>query len=135
MSCIGPRNPYNGLHGAMLVASLLVWGLAAGCAKEDTGQCCTVFAGSDPDLIPKPEFNGADPISVVRVHPDFDCENLTCVSFKGSQAFCTKECAFDDGCPEGFTCQPVIESNPGPMSNLGPDDKFCVRTQTECTQE
>jgi hypothetical protein len=78
--------------------------------------------------IPMPE-QGPDgmPRNTVRIDPAFDCEDLTCVSYNGATAYCTKECAFDGGCPEGFGCVAVIQSDPGPMSNIGPDTKFCVR--------
>jgi hypothetical protein len=87
-------------------------------------------------LIPQPE-NGpdGDPRTIIRTDPAFDCDDLVCVSYKGSQAFCTKGCAFDDGCPEGFTCEAVIISDPGSSASIGPDDKFCVRAQTECLKE
>jgi hypothetical protein len=118
------------------VSVLLVWAaFAPACAKEDTGECCTVLPGRNEMLIPQPETGPDGPRSIVRIDPAFDCDDLTCVSYKGSAAFCTKECAFDDGCPEGFTCEAVIMSDPGGSSNIGPNTKFCVRGPTECLKE
>ena len=79
-------------------------------------------------LIPKPmKTTEGEWIDDISLDPAFDCENLTCVSYQGSQAYCTQKCAFDDSCPDEFECVNVIASDPGPDSNLGPNDKFCVR--------
>jgi hypothetical protein len=109
--------------------------LSAACSKEDTGQCCKVLPGREPTLIPQPESGDDGPRNVIRIDPAFDCENLTCVSYQATPAYCTKECAFDDGCPEGFACEPVIVSDPGPDSNIRPGTKFCVRVQSECLMD
>lgn len=86
-----------------------------------------VLPGRTAD-IPQPEKGpDGEPQNTVRIDPAFDCDDLTCVSYAGSMAYCTKECAFDGGCPEGFVCAPVIQSDPGPGSNITPGTKFCVR--------
>lgn len=83
-------------------------------------------------LVPKPtKSSNGEWNDDISLDPAFDCENLTCVSYQGSQAYCTQKCAFDDSCPDEFECVNVIASDPGPNSNLGKDDKFCVRRVEE----
>jgi hypothetical protein len=138
MPRIGSRHPHKGAHARLArtvgLVVVLVWAiLAVGCSKEDTGQCCSVLDPAFMDRIPQPEVGpDGSPRSVVRLDPKFDCENLVCVSYSGSKAFCTKQCEFDESCPEGFRCAPAIESDPGPDSQFGPDSKFCVRDAMEC---
>jgi hypothetical protein len=80
------------------------------------------------DLIPTPMMTPeGEWIDDISLDPAFDCEFLTCVSYQGAKAYCTQKCEFDSNCPEDFTCVSVIASDPGPGSNIGPDDKFCVR--------
>lgn len=67
--------------------------------------------------------------------PAFDCEFLTCVSYQGSQAYCTRTCETDDSCPSGFVCRRVLESDPGPDSNVDPNAKYCVRPEMEASCE
>ena len=111
----------------VLMVALVCAG-AMGCDKSDVGTCCKVLDGRDPMLIPVPKMTDrGEWIDDISLDPAFDCENLTCVSYQGSNAYCTQKCAFDDSCPKDFKCVPVIASDPGPGSNLGPDDKFCVR--------
>lgn len=128
------------MRSLITLIAVLVWGLGAfGCSKEDTGQCCEVLDPAFMDRIPKPDPNdvgpNGEPRNVIRLDPKFDCDNLTCVSYKGSEAYCTKECAFDDGCPEGFRCDEVIESDPGPEASIKKGTKFCVRDAKECLAE
>ncbi|NJK89469.1 MAG: hypothetical protein HC923_08750 [Myxococcales bacterium] len=59
--------------------------------------------------------------------PAFDCASLTCVAFRGSEAYCTEPCEGTEDCPEGFECEAVITSDPPPGSPIGPEDRFCVR--------
>jgi len=111
--------------------------LGTGCLKDDVGTCCQVFDESKMDLIPvPPEVDPADPTakpaSVIRQDPAFDCSGLTCTAYQGSKAFCTRQCEDEADCPEGFSCAPVLDSDPGPGAMIGPNDKFCVRTAHSC---
>lgn len=111
--------------------------LGTGCLKDDVGTCCQVLDESKTNLIPVPPE--PDPMSenptqanVIRQDPAFDCSGLTCTAYQGSTAFCTRQCEDDAECPEGFTCGPVLESDPGPGAMIQPGDKFCVRAPHDC---
>lgn len=120
-----------------------------GACKDDVGQCCEVLPGGDESLIPQPEQRDDGTfIDNIKLNSGFDCESFVCVSYKGSRAFCTQECAFDDACPDGFRCEPVLESAPCdyqnetpdesddcPPGTITPEDKFCVRDNHQCDAE
>lgn len=121
----------------VLAAAAGLSAFGAGCLSDDVGVCCEVLDPDKADRIPvaptpEPgsEFGGQ--ASVVRQDPAFDCSGLTCTAYQGSKAFCTRQCNEDADCPEGFTCAPVLESDPGPDSQIQPDDKFCVRAAHDC---
>lgn len=110
---------------------------ASGCLADDVGTCCEVLDPAKADRIPVAEpRDPMDPLSpqasVIRQDPTFDCSGLTCTAYQGSKAFCTRQCNDDGECPEGFTCTAVLESDPGPDSQIQPEDKFCVRTAHDC---
>jgi hypothetical protein len=122
-------------------ASLTAWcalGLAvaigsSACNNNDTGDCCRVSPGRDGGLPPQPTFTDAGlPINDIRVDPAFICRTLTCVSFQGTEAYCTEECERTEDCPEGFSCQAVLQSSAGPDAGIRPDQKFCVKAPHEC---
>lgn len=94
------------------------------------GTCCQA---TDPSLIPQPDPEMPNQ-NIIRLDPAFDCSGLTCVSYQGSAAFCTRECRTERDCPDGFDCRTVLLSDPGPGANIGPEDKFCVRSAHACTQ-
>jgi len=99
----------------------------SGCDDSDVGRCCEVI-GADPSLIPvSDQTPEGDFINDVARDPAFDCNGLTCVAFRGSEAYCTEACDEDDDCPEGFSCAAIVRSEPPPGSNIGPEDRFCVR--------
>ena len=107
------------------------------CLKDDVGTCCQVLDETKKDLIPvapapDPNDPNADPASVIRQDPAFDCSGLTCTAYQGSKAFCTRECQDASDCPEGFTCTTVLKSDPGPGSAIRGDDTFCVRVAHDC---
>lgn len=122
---------------ALLTATLAIAVTGMACDKDDVGTCCVVIDPTLADRIPvAPEPDPADvnmtQASVIRQDPVFDCSGLTCTAYQGSKAFCTRQCNDDAECPEGFTCAPVLESDPGPGAQIQPDDKFCVRTGHDC---
>lgn len=124
----------NRLFGLFCGLALLT--AAAACTSDDAGVCCKVIAGGDDSLIPQPEFNDAgDPRDIIAQHPQFDCSGLACVSFQASPAYCTHACRDADDCPEGFACEPVLQSEPPPGSQITPDDKFCVRVLETCRED
>ncbi|MEQ9503400.1 MAG: hypothetical protein RIT81_41450 [Deltaproteobacteria bacterium] len=110
--------------------------LAVGaCTEDDAGVCCKVIPGGDETLIPEPEQNDeGDFRDVVAQHPAFDCSGLVCVSTQGSPAYCTHPCRDAGDCPEGFACEPILQSEPPPGSQLTPDDKFCVQALDTCRE-
>ena len=114
---------------AVTVAITLSIALAAhGCKDEDTGTCCISLSKDAASAIPVPDTpDGGIPRDLVAVHPAFDCEQLTCVSWQGSEAFCSRKCDDKRKCPDGFLCRPVLESSPGAGAGIQPDDTFCVR--------
>lgn len=121
--------------GPLLAGAIATFALAA-CQSNDTGRCCTVTAGRENEVqIPQPERGpDGEPRDIVGVHPAFNCEELACVSFQGSQAYCTRQCEFADNCPEGFACEPILQSSAGPDASITPKDKFCVKADHMCTQ-
>lgn len=132
----GP-DPRSG-RPSVWATALLIAGLASltpACNQDDTGICCQVLSGRDPNLVPKPEkAPSGEWINAIKLDPAFDCSNLTCVSYQGTNAFCTKACQEVGDCPEGFACEPVLQSDPGPGSNIQPGDKFCVKVGHACTE-
>ena len=117
---------------AWLLAPFLLTALA-GCLDSDVGVCCKVVAGADGSLIPQPETNmSGDPRDVIAQDPKFDCSQVFCVSYQGSPAYCTRQCRDASDCPDGYACQPVLQSDPPEGSQISPDDKFCVKKITEC---
>lgn len=118
---------------ALLTAALAL--AVTGCEKDDVGVCCEVLDPAKADRIPvapEPDPANMSQASVIRQDPTFDCSGLTCTAYQGSKAFCTRQCNEDAECPEGFSCLSVLESDPGPDSQIQPDDKFCVRTGHDC---
>ncbi len=77
------------------------------------------------------QTTGGEWIDDISLDPAFDCDNLTCVSYQGSMAYCTERCQTDASCRKGYSCVPVIQSDPGPNSNIGPNDRFCVKMETQ----
>ncbi|MEE2903415.1 MAG: hypothetical protein VYC39_13855 [Myxococcota bacterium] len=114
--------------------------IATSCQQEDTGRCCDVLLSDASTAIPNAEFpgDGGIPRNLVAQHPAFDCESLTCVSWQGSTAFCSRRCSAGKPCPQGFNCKPVIESDPGAGASIQPGDTFCVRqncdTDVDCPE-
>ena len=119
---------------ASLVCTLV---LVSGCQQEDTGQCCNALLSDASTAVPNPEFpgDGGIPRNLVAQHPAFDCESLTCVSWQGSTAFCSRRCSANKPCPQGFNCKPVLESNPGAGASIQPGDTFCVRQNCELDED
>lgn len=128
-----PRLPTVGLglRAAAVLVTFLVWGGTTGCEDTDIGRCCSVLDARDEGLIPQAEVdaNGVY-ISVMATDPAFDCEELTCLSYAGSRAYCTRECIADSNCPEGFVCAQVIMSQAGPNE---PPKSACARLTTDMT--
>jgi hypothetical protein len=122
---------------AKVLASLAFFPAAllslAACVDEDTGQCCTSVTQEGKDRIPVPDRPmGTVPRDIIRCHPKFECEALACSSYQGSEPFCTRECSDDKPCPEGFECQPIIQSEIPTSTCSPPGVRFCVRKS--CTQ-
>lgn len=106
-------------------------GALAGCSEDDVGRCCMAIDGAEVE-IPVAEGNQ----TAVRRDPSFDCDFLTCVAYPGFSAYCTQECSEPGECPEGFQCEPVLQTDPGsPVpGGITSDTKFCVREDHVCTE-
>lgn len=128
----GARASRGGL-GRALAFVVLVWGVGSACAESDIGRCCTVLPGRVGVVeVPMPTKDDSGQWqNTAATNPAFDCEELTCVSYEGSAAYCSRECEFDASCPEGFTCQQVIKSSSGPGE--GPKS-YCVKVGLMCTE-
>ena len=113
------------LTGALLSAIVIQ---GTGC-DDDTGQCCRTLDSSRVSLIPVSTQTSTSPTEFstdIAINPQFDCEELLCVAFKddpsnGNDAYCTRPCTGDGDCPDNFRCRAVLESSPGPDSELQPD--------------
>jgi hypothetical protein len=130
---------------ALTVPLTMLFGFVAmagsACQTDDTGHCCQTVISDASSALPVPEFpgDGGIPRNLVSQHPAFDCASLTCVSWQGSDPFCTRKCSPTRPCPLGYDCEPVLESSPGAGANIQPDDKFCVRrtctSDQDCPEE
>ena len=114
-------------RGLLVAAALIL----LGCESSDAGECCRVLPGGDPSLIPQPDMSGRQE-DVVAQNAQFDCSGLVCVSYQGGPAYCTHLCRDASDCPEGFSCEPLLQSAPPPGGQLGPSDRFCVRALDAC---
>lgn len=123
------------LRCALGASALIAMGsLLAGCNNDDVGTCCTAIDGAEDVEIPQPIVSEDGVQSAIRRDPNFACDFLTCVAYQGSEAYCTRDCIDDGDCPDGFECRPVLQSDPGPGSQIQIDDKFCVRDNHQCTE-
>lgn len=116
----------------MLAAATLALASLSGCANDDAGTCCKGLNAEATAKIPEPDPNGGDR---VRQDPKFDCSGLTCVSTAGSPTYCTHPCRDDGDCPDGMRCEAVLQSDPGPGTQLTPEDTFCVSATPFCATE
>lgn len=133
-----PRRPSRGpsrVWAAFAVVGLLAGGLAA-CQDEDTGTCCTAVTAEGRARVPVPD-RPANAVGrdIIRANPRFECEELLCTSFQGSEPVCTRPCSDTRPCGEGFECKPIIVSDPGPDATIRPGDTFCVRKTCAGAQE
>ncbi|MFO0728664.1 MAG: hypothetical protein U1E65_33110 [Myxococcota bacterium] len=114
------------LSSALITAAALL--ALGGCSSEDTGQCCTALAADAKMFIPVPDRPaGSMPRDIIREHPKFECDELLCTSYQGSEPVCTRPCNESKPCSSGFECKPIIVSDPGPDATIRPGDTFCVR--------
>ncbi len=132
----------------IFVSALAAASLLSGCLEDDTGLCCRVLRDDAQGDIPKgtlPMGSGI-PTNQIRGNPLFDCDSLTCVSYRASEAFCTSSCDDNHPCSEGFQCEPVVESDSPPCPAENPncvrftkDQRFCVRkscgTAADCPED
>lgn len=123
------------------VAALAVASTLLGCKSEDTGECCLPITPDKQDTIPEPDDpEDGPPRDVIRRDPAYDCDALTCVSYQGAEASCTRKCGGEGDCPEGFVCRNVLQSAYCDFNNMTPEteddcrpgailptDLFCVR--------
>lgn len=105
------------LIGGLLFALL---GLT-GCEDNDLGRCCAYPSNHDGGSLPKPQPDGG---STVSEDPALNCQDLSCVSYQGSQPYCTRPCTPNSSCPSGFVCQQVLHASVGADASV--DSYFCV---------
>lgn len=128
----GPRSASVWTAGLVLV---FLSGLLFAC-EDDVGRCCSTLDPDDSARIPVSTTStagGSQPTSDIALDPAFDCDSLVCVAYRGARAYCTEGCFEDDDCPENFVCRPVLETDPGPESQIRPGDRFCVREGHVCS--
>jgi len=83
--------------------------------------------------VPPPAFDQQGRLAnAIALDPKLLCSNITCVSYQGSQAYCTERCETDASCPGDFVCQTVIMSDPGPDGAAAAMQKFCVKAAHTC---
>ncbi len=128
------RRGRPGLRVPLAAAILAIGSLLVGCSDDDVGRCCSAIDGAEDVVIPEPVVTENGIQNAIRRDPQFDCEFLTCVAYQGSSAYCTKDCIDDADCPDGFECRTVLQSDPGPGSQIQIDDRFCVREAFQCTE-
>jgi hypothetical protein len=95
--------------------------------STDLGTCCLPRIPTEP--VPTPHI-GADgrPITVTWESTSYECASLTCVSYLGSEAYCTEQCTDSSDCDNGFTCLEVAP--PINATHVGPW-RVCVSAQLE----
>ena len=118
---------------ALMIAAVAIGSLLAGCSNDDVGRCCRAIDGAENVVIPMPVQTENGLQNAIRRDPNFACDFLTCVAYQGTSAYCTKDCIDDSDCPDGFECRTVLQSDPGPSSQIQIDDRFCVREAHQCT--
>lgn len=123
---------------SMTLRPLLLLGLGlslAACADSDTGECCTTLPGRTAEIPTSTTSGSSSRVeyedSVIQ-DPAYDCDTLTCVAYHGMPAYCTERCDKDSDCPDGFTCETVLDSDPGPDSAISGDARFCVQENYQC---
>jgi hypothetical protein len=101
------------------VAALLA--CAIGCETHDLGSPCPAMA---IPFQPAEELDGgvqwAKGPEVVEFDVEFPCEDPVCVITLGHTPYCSRECATDANCPNGFQCRTVMDL--GPFQGM----RFCV---------
>jgi hypothetical protein len=122
-----PRPPGAGLRWTAGLAVVCL-GLTLVACEDDVGRCCRTLDEEAMDLVPMTST------TAIRLDPQFDCSSLTCVVYRGSDAFCTAPCFEDEDCPEDFVCRAVLEADPGPDAQIRPSDRFCVRAGHACRE-
>ena len=128
------REPRAALRWTAGLALPLLLCVLSAC-EDDVGRCCTVLEPSLVDRIPTAtSATGGQPTSDIALDPAFDCDELLCVAYRGSRAFCTARCIDDDDCPDDFRCDTVLEADPGPDASIRPTDRFCVRENHVCSE-
>ncbi len=130
------RRTSDGARASAL--ALVGLSLLLGCTETDVGRCCELIDPSLDTRIPTSTLAGGGDdrrfTSAIAQDPGFDCDSLTCVAYQGTRAFCTARCFGAEDCPEGFVCEPVLTSDPGPDAPIQPSDRFCVRSGHECSR-
>ncbi len=90
-------------------AILILIVLTAACEANDLGTACPMEV---PEIAENASANSVDFPSVVEVNTRFPCDSLTCVSTRGRDGYCSRECIGDSNCPAAFECLRVTELPP-----------------------
>ena len=97
--------------------------MLAACEPDDNGKTCPPPEGT---VIEAPDSGGGDTekVSPATVRTDGQCESFQCVSTQVRSNYCSRECANDGDCADGFVCallQPV-----GPLATT----TYCLLAKT-----
>ncbi|MBI2378299.1 MAG: hypothetical protein HYV07_30145 [Deltaproteobacteria bacterium] len=144
----------NPLRPARFARWAVLWTLSvaslatSGCLDDDTGLCCRVLREDAQGDLPKGSLpnGGGIPTNQIRANPLFDCDSLTCVSYRASEPFCTTPCDDSHPCGEGLDCSQVLESDSPPCPAEQPnctrftkEQRYCVRkacaSATDCPED
>jgi hypothetical protein len=98
------------LAALLLLSSLFT----SGCGQSGIGSPCVVGGLDQPGNLKVLLGTG-------------ECTTNICVSYLGSDGYCTQQCTAPAGCPNGYLCCPVLQT--GAM-NACTSDAQCTAHQT-----
>lgn len=96
-----------------LAIALLIGALTPGCEQEDVGSACPdMDVPNQGEATLDGDVRRAEGSEVVEYNTAFPCDDIVCVATLGRGSYCTRECAGDEYCPQGFECRVVMTYGP-----------------------